>query len=112
MEENIIVMNDEELVPVEREESVDDVSSGNGFSKGVAAVAAAGVLALGVVIGRTIKKHKDKKAAVADGDKPAADEKPKPEKKGLRISKNKQIIIIDKRDQKKEEVPAEENDEE
>lgn len=117
MEENNIVMENEineNLVPVDDVESVDDVSSGNSFNKGVAALVAGGVIGA-VLIGRTvIKKVKAKKAAKAGEDNANVEEEPKPkEKKGLRLGKNKTLVIIDKRDkaQKKEE-PAEEVEEE
>lgn len=98
-ENNIEVMNDTEMM---NEMDTEGVSSGNSFNAGVAAVGAAvlGGLVFGTV--KVIKKIKAKKAARSDAGDTATEQEPKKDRKGLKLGKNKQVVIIDLREQNPE----------
>lgn len=115
MEENNVVMmennENEDLVVMENEqESVDSVSSGNSFNKGVAVAAAAGIIGAAFVIKKVIKNVKAKKAAKANEQPVEGESKPK-EKKGIKLGKHKTIVVIDNRSESQQSETKEENKE-
>lgn len=102
MEENYNENNVEVLDNEETE--VEEVSSGNSFNMGAAAIGAAvlgGLIAGGVTLAKKIKK----KRAAAETDASAEKPEPKKAKKGLKIGKRR-LVVIDER------TPDEESEEE
>jgi len=115
MEDEVMSMDYEENEDLDIEETDDEapdleeISSGNKFNAGVAAI---GAVALGGAIFGTVKlvkkikaKRAEKKAAAGGEQNP---EKPAKEK-GFKLGKNRKVVVIDMRETKE---PADANVEE
>ena len=98
------IMNNEVEVN-ETTNTLEEISSGNKFNYGIAAVGAAvlgGIVAGGIAIGKKIKAKKAAKSEAKDGEEPAAEEEKKPKEKGLKLGKNKKLVVIDRRPKKED----------
>ena len=112
MEENIVMMNNENENELNEVDPIEEISSGNEMTRSIAFIIAGVVGAATAVFFATravVKKISKNKANASDeDDEPVVPAKSK-KRGGLPISRNKKIVIIDRRNQ---EPAEEETDEE